>query len=68
MADLRVAVARQRPVWPQFHDTMVSGLVDAKYSMSRGYQLGDYTLTRFLPGFLPKQDNHIGELITERRT
>ncbi|ONI75084.1 hypothetical protein ALI144C_40710 [Actinosynnema sp. ALI-1.44] len=67
LADLRAAVARQRSVWPQFHDTMVSGLLDAQYSMRRVYRLGDYSLTRFLPGFLPKQDNHIGELITDQR-
>jgi hypothetical protein len=28
--------------------------------------MGDYTLTRFLPGFQLKQENHIGELITDR--
>lgn len=67
LAELRAAVARQRSAWPRFHTTMITGLVDARYDMRRVYRMGDYTLTRFLPGFQLKQENHIGELITDRR-
>ncbi|MBP2326643.1 hypothetical protein JOF56_007028 [Kibdelosporangium banguiense] len=67
LADLRAAAARQQLAWPQFHSsTMASGLLDATYDMRRVYRMGDYTLTRFLPGFQLKQENHIGELITDR--
>nr|WP_042192840.1 hypothetical protein [Kibdelosporangium sp. MJ126-NF4] len=67
LTDLRAAVARQRSVWPEFHTTMASGLLDATYDMRRVYRMGDFTLSRFLPGFLPKQENHVGELITDQR-
>ncbi|MFC0111030.1 ARPP-2 domain-containing protein [Kibdelosporangium aridum] len=68
LADLRAEATRQQLAWPQFHSSaMAAGLLDAKYDMRRVYRMGDYTLTRFLPGFQLKQENHIGEVITDQR-
>ncbi|MCE7011076.1 hypothetical protein LWC34_50975 [Kibdelosporangium philippinense] len=67
LADLRAEARRQQLAWPRFHDSaMASGLLDATYDIRRTYRMGDYTLTRFVPGFLPKHENHIGELITDQ--
>ncbi|MFT7839700.1 hypothetical protein Q5530_26450 [Saccharothrix sp. BKS2] len=68
LADLRAAARRQRADWARFHDgTMAADLLDAAYSVRRVHRVGDYTLSRFLPGFGPKRENHIGELITDHR-
>lgn len=68
IADLRAAATRQRVEWQEFHDTtMASALLDSSYDIRRVYRMGDFTLCRFLPGFRLKQENHIGELITDRR-
>lgn len=68
LADLRAAAARQRTEWTEFHDsTMAAELLAPGYDVRRVYQLGDFTLSRFLPGFRRGEPNHIGELITDRR-
>lgn len=68
LADLRAAAARQQTEWTTFHDsTMAAGLLAPSYDIRRVYQLGDFTLSRFLPGFRRGEPNHIGELITDRR-
>ncbi|GAA1296961.1 ARPP-2 domain-containing protein [Saccharothrix xinjiangensis] len=68
LADLRAAAGRQRAEWSRFHDgTMAAGLLDASYSVRRVHRLGNYELSRFLPAFRPRQENHIGELITDHR-
>jgi hypothetical protein len=67
LADLRAAAVREQAEWARFHDTtMADGLLGESYAMSRVYRMGDYTLSRFLPTFRLKQENHIGELITDR--
>ncbi|WP_202971179.1 ARPP-2 domain-containing protein [Saccharothrix sp. ALI-22-I] len=67
MADLRAAAVRQQAEWARFHDTaMADGLLGESYAMGRVYRMGDYALSRFLPPFRLKQENHIGELITDR--
>ncbi|MCE6999049.1 hypothetical protein LZG04_30230 [Saccharothrix sp. S26] len=67
VAELRAAATRQQAEWARFHDTtMADGLLGQTYAMSRVYRMGDYTLSRFLPAFRLKQENHIGELITDR--
>ncbi|GAB3881952.1 hypothetical protein GCM10029964_038890 [Kibdelosporangium lantanae] len=66
--NLRAAVRRERAAWAEFHDdTMAAGLLDSSYDVRRVYQMGDFTLSRFLPSFQLKRENHIGELITDRR-
>jgi hypothetical protein len=66
LADLRAAAVRAQAEWARFHDTtMAEGLLGESYAMTRVYRMGDYTLSRFLPPFRLKQENHIGELITD---
>ncbi|MFI9817776.1 ARPP-2 domain-containing protein [Saccharothrix variisporea] len=68
LADLRLAATRQSTEWATFHTTtMAAGLLDATYDIRRVYRAGRFTLSRFLPGFRPKEENHIGELITDQR-
>ncbi|MGW5387909.1 ARPP-2 domain-containing protein [Nocardia sp. NPDC003963] len=66
IADLRLHVAQQEQAWAHFHDTtMADGLLDSTYTWERVNRLGRFTLSRFLPPFRPKQENHIGESITD---
>jgi hypothetical protein len=68
LADLRAAAGRQQADWAAFHDsTMAAALLEPTYDIRRVYRLGDFTLSRFLPGFRRGEPNHIGELITDRR-
>ncbi|SFF92730.1 hypothetical protein SAMN05216251_13912 [Actinacidiphila alni] len=65
-ADLRAAVAAERRAWAEFHDgTMAAGLLDADYTSRKVYGMGGFTLSRFLPAFRPREENHIGEVITD---
>ncbi|GLY74870.1 ARPP-2 domain-containing protein [Actinoallomurus iriomotensis] len=66
LADLRAEAARQREEWTAFHDeVMAGGLLGADYTYEHVYELGPYRLSRFLPPFERRRDNHIGELITD---
>ncbi|MFJ5776870.1 ARPP-2 domain-containing protein [Streptomyces sp. NPDC093094] len=66
LADLRTAVAGQEHAWVRFHDSaMAAGLLEHAYTWQQVYRLGRFTLSRFLPRFRPKQENHIGEAITD---
>lgn len=68
LADLRAAARAQTVAWREFHDsTMSAGLLAAHYDVRRVYKMGEFTLSRFLPTFQLKQENHIGELITDHR-
>ncbi|MFE7562184.1 hypothetical protein [Kitasatospora sp. NPDC057500] len=65
-AGLRAAVAAQERAWAAFHDdTMAGGLLNAAYRARTVRNLGRFTLSRFLPDFRPRQENHIGEAITD---
>ncbi|QQQ78232.1 hypothetical protein IOD16_07095 [Saccharothrix sp. 6-C] len=67
LADLRAAAAREQAEWARFHDlTMAGGLLGESYATSRVHRMGDFALSRFLPTFRVKEENHIGELITDR--
>ncbi|MDH6131260.1 hypothetical protein P3T37_000629 [Kitasatospora sp. MAA4] len=66
LADLRAAARRQEQDWALFHDSaMAGGLLDVPYTAQTVYRLGRFTLSRFLPPFALKQENHIGETITD---
>ncbi|MEV6552776.1 hypothetical protein AB0M57_29325 [Streptomyces sp. NPDC051597] len=66
LADLRTAVAEQERAWTHFHDTtMAVGLLESAYTWQTVYRMGGFTLSRFLPEFRPKQENYIGEAITD---
>ncbi|MFJ6560247.1 ARPP-2 domain-containing protein [Streptomyces sp. NPDC091412] len=66
LADLRDAAAEQTARWADFHDTtMAAGLLDQQSTWQLVRRMGRFTLSRFLPPFRPKQDNHIGEAIID---
>jgi len=68
LAHLRTAVADQERTWTHFHDTtMATGLSEHTYTWQTVYRMARFTLSRFLPAFRPKQENHIGEAITDDR-
>ncbi|MER5716185.1 hypothetical protein [Streptomyces sp. NPDC002132] len=68
LAHLRTAVADQERAWTRFHDTtMATGLLEHTYTWQTVHRMGRFTLSRFLPTFRPKQENHIGEAITDDR-
>ncbi|MEU6282785.1 hypothetical protein [Streptomyces sp. NPDC047028] len=66
LADLREAVREQEDAWTRFHDTtMAAGLLEEAYTWQRVYRMGRFTLSRFLPGFRPGRENHIGEAVSD---
>ncbi|SNX56071.1 hypothetical protein SAMN06272735_0511 [Streptomyces sp. TLI_55] len=66
LGELRAAAAEQTDRWAEFHDTTMSaGLVEQESSWQQVRRMGRFTLSRFLPEFRPKQDNHIGEAILD---
>ncbi|MBE8471917.1 ARPP-2 domain-containing protein [Streptomyces justiciae] len=68
LGELRAAAAEQTDRWEEFHDTtMAAGLVEQESNWQRVRRMGRFTLSRFLPEFRPKQDNHIGEAILDER-
>lgn len=65
LAGLRTAVADQQRAWARFHDgTMAAGLLEPSYAVQKVYRAGEFTLSRFLPAFRPREENHLGETIT----
>jgi hypothetical protein len=66
LADLRGEVARTAAEWASFHAVMAGGLLDHRdYTFNRVYQMGRFTLSRFLPLFDPDGENHCGECIVD---
>ncbi|MFG3223925.1 hypothetical protein ACGF07_03955 [Kitasatospora sp. NPDC048194] len=66
LADLRAAAGRADREWAAFHDTaMARDLLTAEYRLRTVHRMGRFTLGRFLPDFRPKQENHLGETITD---
>jgi hypothetical protein len=65
-AGLRAEAERHEREWAGFHDSvMAAGLLRAPAKVERVYRMGRYTLSRFLPSFERKSENHIGETITD---
>ncbi|MEV0382166.1 hypothetical protein [Nonomuraea sp. NPDC050643] len=65
-ADLRAQAERHEREWAEFHDSVMAGrLLRAPARVEEVYRMGRYTLSRFLPGFERKVENHIGETITD---
>jgi hypothetical protein len=63
IADLQLELARARGDWSaQFHE-MASGLLEQPVKSEHVYRLGRHRMSRFLPEFRLRQENHIGELI-----
>ncbi|MGN9836949.1 ARPP-2 domain-containing protein [Nonomuraea sp. H19] len=66
LADLRAEAVRQEREWAAFHDSvMAAGLLHAPAHVEEVYRLGRFALSRFLPAFERKSENHIGETITD---
>ncbi|MFD3452549.1 hypothetical protein ACFWVC_10225 [Streptomyces sp. NPDC058691] len=66
LARLRAAAGEQERAWAGFHDTtMAAGATEQDGTWRTVYRMGPFTLARFLPEFRPKQENHIGEAITD---
>ncbi|MEU9890702.1 hypothetical protein [Sphaerisporangium sp. NPDC051011] len=65
LADLRDQAVRQERAWASFHDTVMAGaLLTSPDRTEEVQRFGRFTLSRFLPTFEPRQENHIGETIT----
>jgi hypothetical protein len=68
LAGLRAAAGEQGHAWARFHDTtMAAGLLEQPRAWRTVHRMGPFTLSRFLPEFRLKQENHIGEAITDDR-
>ncbi|MER7760345.1 hypothetical protein [Streptomyces sp. NPDC097619] len=68
LAELRAAAREQEEEWAAFHDSvMAGGLLGAEYTWEEVYRAGRFTLSRFLPSFRRREENHIGEAVTDER-
>ncbi|MGR6923644.1 ARPP-2 domain-containing protein [[Actinomadura] parvosata] len=66
LADLRAEAERHEREWAGFHDSvMAAGLLRAPARVEQVYRMGRFTLSRFLPSFERKSENHLGETITD---
>ncbi|MEV4757535.1 hypothetical protein AB0J86_20820 [Micromonospora sp. NPDC049559] len=65
VADLRAQLAHARAEWSRFHALMADGLLGERITTEPVYRLGRFTLSRFLPAFDPRVENHLGEMITD---
>ncbi|MEU1881646.1 hypothetical protein ABZ470_30460 [Streptosporangium sp. NPDC020072] len=66
LADLRARARERQEEWASFHDgVMANGLLRTDHTYQRVYEMDGYRLSRFLPSFERRQENHIGELITD---
>ncbi|MFJ8039468.1 ARPP-2 domain-containing protein [Kitasatospora sp. NPDC096147] len=66
LTELRAAVGQQEHAWAEFHDSTMAGeLLGAVYRGRTVRRMDRFTLLRFLPEFRPRQENHIGEAITD---
>ncbi|MEU6343881.1 hypothetical protein ABZ883_23410 [Streptomyces sp. NPDC046977] len=66
LAGLRAAAGEQERAWADFHDTtMAAQAAEQDGTWRRVHRMGPFTLARFLPEFRPRQENHIGEAITD---
>ncbi|RSN66844.1 ARPP-2 domain-containing protein [Actinomadura sp. WAC 06369] len=66
LADLRTAADLSRAEWAAFHDgVMARWLFDERATYRSVQRLRGFRLTRFLPSFEIKRENHIGEAIAD---
>ncbi|WP_329520320.1 ARPP-2 domain-containing protein [Spirillospora sp. NBC_01491] len=65
LADLRAQAALRQREWAEFHDdVMAARLFDREGSYKHVQYIDDFVLSRFLPSFALRRENHIGEVIT----
>ncbi|MGV9313476.1 ARPP-2 domain-containing protein [Streptomyces sp. NPDC003691] len=68
LADLRAAARNAEAAWRRDHDTVLAaGLLTGGYRFERVYTMDGFTVQRFLPGFEPGREQHIGELIRDHK-
>ncbi|MFI9624387.1 ARPP-2 domain-containing protein [Streptomyces sp. NPDC052042] len=69
LADLRAEARAQERAWAEAHSTVFAReLLDSSYTFDQVYQMGSFTLWRFLPPFrLDGDGRHIGETITDHK-
>ncbi|MFA1551278.1 ARPP-2 domain-containing protein [Actinomadura chokoriensis] len=66
LADLRAAAELRQEEWASFHDVVMAGrLFDGDGSRQVVQRLRGFELARFLPSFALRDENHIGETITD---
>ncbi|MFD0904690.1 ARPP-2 domain-containing protein [Actinomadura sediminis] len=66
VADLRAAAGRARAEWAEFHDeVMARWIFDERGTYRHVQRLHGFHLTRFLPSFELRRENHIGEAIVD---
>ncbi|GAA2123860.1 ARPP-2 domain-containing protein [Actinomadura napierensis] len=64
--ELRAAASRRREEWAAFHDEVMAGdLFDDEGSTQLVQRMHGFRLSRFLPSFGLRKENHIGETITD---
>ncbi len=63
LTQLRAALTQVRSEWAAYHCLMAGNLLGRDVQSSRVYQLGPFTLQRFISDLDPQQENHIGEAI-----
>jgi hypothetical protein len=64
--DLRTAVTLRQEEWAAFHDrVMADQLFDEEGSHQVVQYLNGFELSRFMPSFALRRENHIGETITD---
>ncbi|TDE26393.1 hypothetical protein [Actinomadura sp. 6K520] len=67
LADLREAARRRQDEWAAFHDdVMAAQLFDEEGSSEVVQYLNGFELSRFLPSFGLRRENHIGETINDQ--
>ncbi|MEO3788212.1 hypothetical protein ABGB12_33210 [Actinocorallia sp. B10E7] len=65
-ADLRAQVRVQQDAWARFHDDLMAGaLLSGRYTGQAVRDLGPYRLSRLLPSFERRRENHLAETITD---
>jgi len=66
LADLRAQVRTQQDGWARFHDDLMAGaLLTGEYTRQTVHDMGPYRLSRLLPSFERRRENHLAETITD---
>jgi hypothetical protein len=66
LADLRAQAREQHEAWARFHDGFMAGaLLEGRYTSETVHELGPYRLSRLLPSFERRRENHLAETITD---
>lgn len=64
--DMRAALRSMRNDWAEFTKNLTQGIVNIPLRRQRIYQMDTFGLERFTTSFKPHEENHIGEVITNK--